>query len=62
MHNWARESQAIAKTDVYRDQNQGVQAGHLLSQPYETRGEDDVEKQIAKAGFRLATLIRLAFQ
>jgi hypothetical protein len=34
----------------------------LPDAPVPARGEDDIEKQIAKAGFRLATLIKLAFQ
>jgi hypothetical protein len=64
VHSWAKESEDLARSQVYKDNNQDIDASSKpeLSQNYEKNAEGVISDQIARAGFRLATLINLALK
>ena len=69
VHQWARDSQALAIAHAYRDiagttvveiPRKAAPPFPLLSARYEAIALADIKSQIAKAGFRLATLLESA--
>jgi hypothetical protein len=63
VHTWARQSEDLARTVAYKDNGRDIdpQSTSTLSTAYEGTAMTTIESQIARAGFRLATLINLAF-
>ena len=64
VHDWARQSEDLARDVVYKDNNMDIDPNSKpdLSQNYETNAEGIIDDQLARAGFRLATLINLALK
>jgi len=53
-HHWAHESFEVAEKFVY----DGISEGKAVSESYVSQGKTLAEKQIVKAGYRLANLIK----
>lgn len=64
VHDWARQSEDLARTVAYRDNGKELDPNGTptVSAAYEMAAMETISNQLAKAGFRLATLINLAFK
>jgi hypothetical protein len=63
VHVWSRQSEALARVSAYQDRGVNIPTSqHDLSLEYEKAAAGVIETQIARAGFRLATLINLALK